>query len=118
MELRINDEGVSLARHYNSSILKRLSISGQALGLPDSLHGVVGEDTERVNSLGIWYLLFNDVRNPLSSPKTLSIGRMERSDVRDEGGSNQSVSNHCDLIGLESLNVFGPTDVFVGETIN
>ena len=54
----------------------------------------------------------------MSGPEVLSESGVEWSNVGNESSGNEGITNHGKLLLFEVLDVFGPTDLLVSQTVN
>jgi len=118
LELRIDQERIATAGHYDSRVLNRNSISWESFRGPRSLLGRRGKNCQRVNSIREWNLQILHIGNPSLSPKHVSELEREGSDVGHKRSRDQSISDHRQLFSLVGHNVSLPSDIFISKTVD
>jgi len=116
--LWINTKWVSGSHVGEDTILDGQLISGQTLGSPLRHLDLVSQESLEFHLFVAWNLLLEQVLLPIVEKHSLTKNEVERSSVRKERGSCETVTDELKLVLLEAFHIGGPTSLFGSETLN
>ena len=77
-----------------------------------------GKNQKRVNSLGDWNVLGENIWQPGLFPDFLSEDVIERTDVGDESGRHEGITDHGSSLVFHRDNVDVPSLVLICQTVS